>query len=86
MANNNYVRARIDSELKDEASEILATMGLTVSDFIRIGLTKVVSEQGLPFVMRVPNKCTQTTLENSERGKELHRAKDADDLFDQLDI
>jgi DNA-damage-inducible protein J len=36
--------------------------------------------------MRVPNKCTQTTLEKSERGEELHRAKDADDLFDQLDI
>ncbi|MBB5074521.1 addiction module RelB/DinJ family antitoxin, partial [Bartonella callosciuri] len=45
----DVVRARIDKDLKKKANAILATMGLTLSDFMRIALTKVVTEQGLPF-------------------------------------
>ena len=61
-------------------------MGLTVSDFVRIGLTRVVSEQGLPFEMKVPNRLTAETLAKSERGEDVHQAEDAEDLFDQLGI
>ncbi|NKC16382.1 MAG: type II toxin-antitoxin system RelB/DinJ family antitoxin [Gammaproteobacteria bacterium] len=86
MAATGTVRARIDECLKKEAAEILATMGLTVSDFVRIGLTKVVSEQGLPFEMRVPNQLTAETLAKSEQGEDLHRPKNIDALFDELDI
>lgn len=86
MATNAFVRARIDAALKDEAAAILETMGLTVSDFIRIGLTKVVSEQGLPFEMRVPNQKTAETLAKSERGEDLHHAASAEALFEDLGI
>lgn len=86
MATNAFVRARIDAALKDEAAAILETMGLTVSDFIRIGLTKVVSEQGLPFEMRVPNQKTAETLAKSERGEDLHQAASAEALFEDLGI
>lgn len=86
MTTNAVVRARIDEHLKDEATVILATMGLTVSDFLRIGLTKVVSEQGLPFEMQAPNQLTAETLAKSERGEDLHRAENADALFDALGI
>ncbi len=86
MAKAEVVRARIDVHLKEEATAILATMGLTVSDFVRIGLTKVVSEQGLPFEMRVPNRLTAETLARSERGEDLHRAGDAEALFKDLGI
>lgn len=57
-----------------------------MSDFMRIGLTKVVSERGLPFEMKVPNQLTAETLAKSERGEDLHRAKDADAMFDELGI
>ncbi len=86
MAATEVVRARVDERLKKEAVAILATMGLTVSDFVRIGLTKVVSEQGLPFEMRAPNHLTAETLAKSERGEELHRAEDAEALFQDLGI
>ena len=81
MAATEVVRARVDEHLKEEATAILATMGLTVSDFVRIGLTKVVSEQGLPFEMRVPNRLTAETLARSERGEDLHRAENAEALL-----
>ena len=86
MPANSIVRARVDETLKQEAAAILATMGLTVSDFVRIGLTRVVSEQGLPFEMKVPNRLTAETLAKSERGEDVHQAEDAEDLFDQLGI
>lgn len=80
------VRARIDETLKEEAAAVLSDMGLTVSDVIRIVLTKVAKDKALPFEMRVPNKLTAETLTKSERGEDIHRAKDANDLFNQLGI
>lgn len=86
MAANAFVRARIDESLKNEAAAVLADMGLTVSDVVRIALTKIAKEKAFPFDMRVPNKLTTETLAKSERGEDVHYAKDADDLFNQLGI
>ena len=86
MAATAYVRARIDEKLKEEATAVLADMGLTVSDVVRIVLTKVAKEKALPFELRVPNKLTAETLAKSERGEDIHHAKDANDLFEQLGI
>jgi DNA-damage-inducible protein J len=86
MAATAFVRARIDEALKIEAAAVLADMGLTVSDVVRIVLTKVAKDKALPFEMRVPNKLTVDTLTKSERGEDVYHAKDADDLFGQLGI
>lgn len=80
------VRARVDEELKNEAAAVLAGMGLTVSDVVRIALTKIAREKALPFDMRMPNALTAETLAKSERDEDVHSAKDAIDLFDQLGI
>ena len=86
MAATAFVRARIDETLKEEAAAVLAEMGLAVSDLVRIVLTRVAKDKALPFEMRVPNKRTAETLAKSERGEDIHHAKDADDLFGQLGI
>lgn len=86
MAANALVRARIDEALKNQAADVLAGMGLTISDLVRITLTKVAREKALPFDMRVPNELTAQTIENSEAGVDVHKAKDADDLFNKLGI
>lgn len=86
MAANAFVRARVDEALKNEAATVLAEMGLTVSDLVRITLTKVAREKALPFDMRIPNKLTAKTIADSEKGLDVHKAKDADDLFNQLGI
>ena len=86
MATTAFVRARMDGALKNEAAAVLAEMGLTVSDVVRIVLTKVAKEKALPFEMRVPNALTAETLSKSERGEDVHHSKDASDLFGQLGI
>jgi len=86
MAATAFVRARIDETLKDEAALVLANMGLTVSDVVRVVLTKIAKEKALPFEMRVPNTLTETTMSKSERGEDVHHASNASDLFNQLGI
>lgn len=86
MPANDYVRARIDPAIKNEAAVVLAGMGLTVSDACRMMLTKIAREKRLPFGTEEPNEETRQALEAVERRQELHHAKDADDLFKQLGI
>ncbi len=47
-ARTSMLHVRIDDELKAQATETLASVGLTVSDAVRILLTRVAREGGLP--------------------------------------
>ena len=58
MPANTVVRARIDEQIKEEATVVLAAIGLTVSDAFRILLTRIAHEKALPFEPLVPNKKT----------------------------
>jgi DNA-damage-inducible protein J len=51
---NQVVRARIESSLKAEALEVLASHGLDLSDAIRLFLRQVVARGGIPFPIRNP--------------------------------
>lgn len=84
MPANDFVRARIDPKIKQQAAEVLAQMGLTVSDLCRMALTRVAHEKRLPFSMEIPNEETRQALKAVERREGLHRAKDADDFFRQV--
>lgn len=55
MATSDVVRARIDGHIKEEASTVLAEMGLSVSDAIRMLLTRIAADKALPFdINRAP--------------------------------
>ena len=49
MAANALVQTRIDAEIRDRASAVLESMGLTVSDAVRILLTRTANEGALPL-------------------------------------
>jgi DNA-damage-inducible protein J len=51
MAANALVQTRIDPEVKDRAAAVLERMGLTVSDAVRILLTRTANEGALPFAV-----------------------------------
>jgi DNA-damage-inducible protein J len=84
MPANDYVRARIDPVIKNEAANVLSTLGLTVSDACRMMLTKIAREKRLPFGTEEPNELTRKTLEMADRGEEVFHAKDMQDLLTQL--
>lgn len=77
------VRARIDADLKKEATAVLSGMGLSVSDAIRMMLVRVAAERALPFEVRAPNRETREALEAARRG-EVARFDSVDALMADL--
>ena len=65
MPTNAVVRARIDEQTKEEASAVLAAMGLTVSDAFRMMLTRIAREKALPFEPLVPNATTIAAMKEA---------------------
>ena len=86
MAADTVVRARIDAKTKEQATEALQEMGLSISDYIRMALVRVARDKAVPFPVKVPNSVSVDTIRKSERGEDVHSARDADDLFDQLGL
>lgn len=80
---NPLVQARVDREIKEEAATVLAGMGLTVSDAVRLLLTRVAREKALPFAPLVPNAETIAAMEEARAGN-LPRFDDVESLFDDL--
>jgi DNA-damage-inducible protein J len=83
MAANAVVRARIDEHIKEEATVVLASMGLTVSDAFRMMLTRIAKEKALPFEPLVPNAETISAMKEARRGK-LKSFDSVDALLEDL--
>ena len=69
MAANQLVQARIDGAIKEEAAAVLAAMGLTISDAVRLLLTRVAHEKALPFEPLIPNAVTVAAMKEARVGK-----------------
>jgi DNA-damage-inducible protein J len=65
----SMVHIRVDEKVKAKAAKTLAAMGLTVSDAVRLLLTRIASEKALPFEVRVPNRETAAAIAAGERGE-----------------
>ena len=51
MAASALVQTRIDPDVKERASAVLGELGITVSDAVRILLTRTANEGALPFAL-----------------------------------
>lgn len=69
MAANALVQTRINGAVKAEASAVLATMGLTVSDAVRLLLIRVARDKALPFEPFRPNAETIAAMEDARAGR-----------------
>ena len=78
------VRTRIEPELKEAASKLLAECGLSMSDGIRLFLRQVVTQLGLPFEVKAPNATTIAAMEEA-RSITQARFHTAQELFDDLE-
>ncbi len=69
MVNDSTVRARINSKIKEEATSVLAAIGLTPSDAFRLLMTRVAQERSLPFDLLMPNQETVSAIKAARSGK-----------------
>ncbi len=83
MPANGLVQARIDNQVKKEAAAVLSTIGLTVSDAVRLLLTRVAHDKALPFNPLIPNAETIKAMKEVESGP-LPRFDSIEALFEDL--
>jgi DNA-damage-inducible protein J len=87
MAHSTMLHVRVDEEIKTQASEALAAMGLSVSDAVRILLKRVVNDQAFPLELKVPNAQTREAMEEARAMAKARTARfgSADALIDDLE-
>ncbi|WP_038345716.1 type II toxin-antitoxin system RelB/DinJ family antitoxin [Acinetobacter sp. A47] len=68
---DEYVRARVSSELKFRAEQILKEVGLNTTDAIRLLLTQVVNRGGFPLELRTPNRETIDAMNSAIESQEF---------------
>lgn len=78
-----YVLARIDANTKKRASDVLETMGLSISDAIRLLMLHLADERRFPFDLKVPNSATHEAITELESGNGK-RFANIDDLMTDL--
>jgi DNA-damage-inducible protein J len=78
------VRARVDEKAKKEATKVLRSVGLTMSDAFRMMVVRIVAEKKLPFDPLIPNAKTLAAMKELESGKGT-RFKSVKKLMADLD-
>jgi len=87
MAHSAMLHVRVDDEIKTQATEALASMGLSVSDAVRILLKRVISDQAFPLELKVPNAETRAAMEEARAMMKARTARfdSAAALIDDLE-
>lgn len=87
MATTTMVHVRVDEQIKAQATETLAAMGLSVSDAVRVFLMRVVADKQMPFALKVPNTETRAAMVEADEIARTRCARfdTATELFDDLE-
>lgn len=86
MAKTAVITTRIEPEIKEEAENILAQLGLTMSQAMSIYLRQLVMRRGLPFTVNIPNEDTMEAIKESLEPDNLPGFDNLEDLFADLEI
>ena len=87
MATTTMVHVRVDEQVKIQATETLAAIGLSVSDAVRVFLMRVIAEKQMPFALKAPNVETRTAMTEADEiaHTRLARFDTATELFNDLE-
>lgn len=61
-SHSTMLHVRMDSELKREAVQALAAMGLTASEAVRLLFHRIAVDQAFPLELKVPNAETRSAM------------------------
>lgn len=80
---SSIVKIEVDEKTEREATAVLDTMGLTMSEAVRLMILHIAVEKALPFEPFVPNAETVEAMEAVERG-EVTTVESLEELFRSL--
>ena len=84
---SSMLHVRMDTEMKQKATEALAAMGLTASDAVRLLFHRIAVDQAFPLELKVPNAQTRGAMAESEEMMRQGKARfaSADEMFVELE-
>lgn len=71
--------------MKEDAAVILADIGISVPEAIRVVLGRIVSGRKFPFEHEISNAVTQRAMGEADRMTIIARFRTAEELFDDLE-
>jgi len=87
MTSSTMIHVRVNESIKMQATQALTAMGLTVSDAVRVFLTRIAADQALPFAIKTPNAASRAAIDEAETIIKNRHARFAttDALMDDLE-
>jgi DNA-damage-inducible protein J len=86
LVRDAVVRARVSYNLKHDAENILHHLGLSMSEAISLYLAQITLSNGIPFEIKVPNKITLKTFEDTDKDKNVVKAKNVREIFEKAGL
>jgi len=85
MSKTAMMRTRIEPTLKVEAEAVLAKLGLSPTEAIRLFYNQILLQGGLPFDVPIPNAKTRAAIKEARTSRKLKTFKSAADLIRTVD-
>jgi DNA-damage-inducible protein J len=76
------VRARVDEDTKHQAETVLDSIGLSMSEAIRLFTKQIALRNEFPLELKVPNQITRDALQQSQNVAGLEKLENIDRIFD----
>ncbi|WP_198931578.1 type II toxin-antitoxin system RelB/DinJ family antitoxin [Rhizobium rhizosphaerae] len=75
MTSSKMLHIRVDDDLREDATAVFASLGLSMSEAVRLFLHRAVASQGLPLELKVPNAATQAALLEARQRREARTTR-----------
>ena len=83
MPKSEYIRARIEPDLKEDVSSILAAIGLSHTDIITMLYKSISAYRGIPETLtKVPNAETRAALDDAMNRKNLISYNSKEEMYE----
>ena len=75
MNKSAMIRARVEEKLKSDVGKVFEKLGLSTTEAITLFYKQIKLNNGLPFSVKIPNKITKQTFAETDKKKNLIKAK-----------
>ncbi len=78
MARTSNVFARVEPEIKEQAEQVLGSLGIPMSNAVGMFLRQVVLQRGIPFEMKLPQEAplAYSSLTKAQFDAEMKKGMD----------
>ncbi len=85
MPKTEMIRARVEPDLKHEAEEVFAALGLSATEAITLFYKQVSLHHGLPFEVKIPNATMIEAIRQAQSKEGLTKYGSVKDVMVDID-